>query len=369
MIDRRRFVGAAGLGLLGGLLPRLARGDRFLLEHTPDNLETPLAWFDREITPTQVFFVRSHFGPPSLDRSRRLRIHGLVRRSLFLGLDDLKRFSEASAISVLQCAGNGRALHRPRVPGVQWRHGAMGQARWSGVRLRDLLEAAGLRDGARHVRLAGADLPPSPAVPRFIRSLPIERALDPATLLATRMNGAPLPLVHGAPFRLVVPGWAGDHWVKWLSDLRVQEEEAEGFYMRVAYRMPGATPPGGSVSRAHPLTTFPVKSAIASPRNGARRPPGPQEVIGVAFSGEAAIARVEISLDGGSAWRDATLTGTPERGKWNVFRLRFDAPRPGVYRAIARATDARGARQPRRTPWNPSGYLWNGWHSVDWSVG
>src|SRR5439155_3708089 len=134
--------------------------------------------------------------------------------------------------AVLQCAGNGRSLHQPRVPGVQWVHGAMGQASWTGVRLADLLGRAGVAAGAAHVQLEGADLPPKPMTPRFVRSIPLARALDPGTLVVSHMNGAPLSLGHGAPFRLVVPGWAGDHWVKWLTSIRVQTGEAEGFYMQ-----------------------------------------------------------------------------------------------------------------------------------------
>ena len=190
----------------------------------PHDLGTPLDVLDRLITPSPLLFVRSHFGPPALDPARRVRISGLVRRPLELDVRALRQFPEVTLTAVLQCAGNGRALQSPRVPGVQWIHGAVGQATWTGVRLKDVLDSAGVLPGAAHVRLVGADYPPKPSAPAFIRSIPLARALDPGTLLAYRMNGEPLTLAHGAPLRLIVPGWAGDHWIKWLTDLRVQRE-------------------------------------------------------------------------------------------------------------------------------------------------
>jgi sulfite oxidase len=344
-----------------------------LLQHVgvPQDLATPTELFDRLITPTPVFFVRSHFGAPALNPWRRLRVSGMVERPLDLGVTELRRFKEVTLTAVLQCAGNGRALQAPRAPGVQWVHGAMGQATFTGVRLADVLKEAGVASGAAHVHLSGADLPPKPAVPAFLRSIPLARALDPTTLVAYRMNGDPLTLAHGAPLRLIVPGWAGDHWVKWLTDIHVQKDEAEGFYMQTAYRLPKqpvapgtAVPPEQTVS----LTTFPVKSLIGRPADGARTRVGPQEIVGVAFSGEAALARVEVSTDGGAHWADATLEGDAGVGRWQVFRHRFTAPSPGTFQALARATDARGNTQPEKADWNPSGYFWNAWHAVRWEV-
>jgi DMSO/TMAO reductase YedYZ molybdopterin-dependent catalytic subunit len=184
------------------------------------------------------------------------------------------------------------------------------------------------------------------------------------------MNGEPLPHAHGAPMRLIVPGWTANHWVKWLQAITVQAEEAGGFYMQTAYRFP-RTPgaPGAAVDPKEmlPLASFPVKSVIARPQAGQRQPRGVQEVVGVAFSGDAAIGRVEVSVDGGATWHDAALEGESGVGRWQVFRLRFDAA-PGRARAMVRATDARGARQPEHPIWNPSGYLWNAWHAVEWEV-
>jgi len=193
----------------------------------PQNLATPTSYFDRLITPTQTFFVRSHHGPPALDRSRKLSIAGLVKTPLELSVEELnKQFTEVTITAVMQCAGNGRAFMSPRVPGIQWQHGAMAQAAFTGVRLKDVLEKAGLDEAGAHVRISGADTPAKPATPQFVRSIPIDRALDPSTLIAYKMNGEDLTLAHGAPMRLVVPRWAGDHWVKWLTGVKVQKEES-----------------------------------------------------------------------------------------------------------------------------------------------
>jgi DMSO/TMAO reductase YedYZ molybdopterin-dependent catalytic subunit len=374
MIGRRRLLEGATVGLV--FAPTRAVADELLVQNSrPQNLATPTRLFDRLITPTPSFFVRSHFGPPALQPDREVNVEGLVTTPTTYTASDLKRgFPETSVTAVLQCAGNGRSLHSPRVPGLQWVHGAMGQARFTGVRLRDILEKVGLRPEHRkgtHVHVLGADTPPKPSTPAFLRSIPIERALDPSTLVAYAMNGEDLTLAHGAPLRLIVPGWAGDHWVKWLVRMSVQKEEAGGFFMKTAYRMPiepveagAAVPP----EKMRPATTFPVKSIIATPEEGSRVPRGEQKVRGVAFSGQAPIAKVEVSLDDGKTWQTAKLEGEPGPGRWVVFELRFTRPEAGRVRAIARATDTKGSAQPAQAIWNPSGYFWNGWHGVSWEV-
>jgi DMSO/TMAO reductase YedYZ molybdopterin-dependent catalytic subunit len=247
----------------------------------------------------------------------------------------------------------------------------MGQATFTGARLKDVLESVGISKDAAHVHAAGADLPPKPTVPAFLRSLPLARALDPTTLIAWAMNGEELTHAHGAPLRLVVPCWAGDHWVKWLTRLEPAKEEAGGFYMTTGYRMPTeAVEPGAAVppEKMAPATTFPVKSVIGAPGDGAKVPRGPQSVVGVAFSGVAPIAKVEVSIDGGKTWKAAKLEGAPGVGVWNVFHYEFVRGEPGTQRALARATDRKGNVQPEHAAWNPSGYFWNGWHSVTWEV-
>ncbi len=374
MIGRRRLLQGTGIAL--AFTPAgTAFADLLRQERAPQNLATPITRFDRLITPTPDFFVRSHFGPPALDRSRPLSVEGLVTNKLTLTAAELeKSFKPVTVTAVLQCAGNGRALHVPRVPGIQWVHGAMGQATFTGVRLRDLLEKAGVAPEnlkGTFVHLLGADAPPKPQTPVFLRSIPIERALDPSTLVAYRMNGEELTLGHGAPLRLVVPGWAGDHWVKWLTKIAVEKEEAKGFFMQTAYRMPTEkVEPGAAVppEKMRSATTFPVKSIIGAPADGAHTPPGLQKVVGVAFSGDAPIAKVEVSIDDGKTWRVAKLEGEPGAGRWVVFTHEFERKEAGRVRALARATDKKGNAQPEHAAWNPSGYFWNGWHSVSWEI-
>jgi DMSO/TMAO reductase YedYZ molybdopterin-dependent catalytic subunit len=374
MLSRRTLLTTTAITGLAYASRALGADEEALLRMVgePQDLATPTRFFDRLITPTSVFFVRSHFGPPALDARRRLVVDGMVKSPLTLTADDLRALPRVTSTAVLQCAGNGRALQVPRVPGVQWVHGAMGQATWTGVRLRDLLARAGVVEGANHVHLEAADLPPKPQVPPFLRSIPLERALDPSTLVAYEMNGAPLTLAHGAPLRLVVPGWAGDHWVKWLTGLHVQRDEAKGFFMETAYRMPvSPVPPGSAVPPAdmRPATTFPVKSIIATPMDGARMKAGlVHEVRGVAFSGNAPLRGVEVSFDEGTTWSKARLEGEAGVGRWQVFRAPVTATKPGPMSAMARATDRLGATQPEHAVWNPSGYFWNAWHRVSWEV-
>lgn len=371
MFRRRDILRSGGAALIASTFARDAIAEALeQFSSRPQDLSTPLPELSTLLTPTRSFFVRSHFGPPSLNPRRKVRVTGLVKKQLELTVDDLRRFPETTVTAVLMCAGNGRALQKPRVPGVQWVHGAMGQAEWTGVRLGDVLKAAGIAPEGRYIQMRGGDLPPKPTTPAFIRSIPIERALDPTTLIAYRMNGEPLTLAHGAPMRMIVPGWAGDHWMKWLTELTVQAHEAKGFFMETAYRMPREpVEPGAAVppEQMEPLTTLPVKSVIARPSDGGYRPAGPQEIVGVAFSGTAPLARVEISLDGGGSWKEATLEGVGGAGRWQVFRHRFDA-KPGPQQAMVRATDAQGRTQPPTAAWNPSGYFWNAWHAVKWTV-
>lgn len=330
-----------------------------LLQYTEQNLATPLAAFDKPILETSSFFVRSHFGPPALSLDRPLRIAGLVKNALTFAPSELRRFEQVTLTAMLLCAENGRALYSPPVPGIQFGLGAMGQATFSGVRLRDLLKEAGLDAGAAHVAFAAADRPHKPYVPPFVRSIPLARALDPTTLVATHLNGEPLTLEHGAPLRLVVPGWAGQHWIKWLKEIRVQKEEADGYFMQNAYR---------SADGKSALTSFPVGSVLANPLAGAKLKPGPVEIRGVAFSGEAALKFVEVSLDEGLTFTKAKLEGESEKGRWQVFRHLSRALKPGSYRVQVRATDKNGNTQPQTPPHHPGGYFWNGWHTVQFEV-
>jgi len=357
---RRQFLQAVSSACSASLVAEQAAADPgVLLRYTEQNLATPLSVFDRILVPTDSFFVRSHFGPPASEPERPLRVVGLVKKPLVFSPGELGKFRRVSVTAALVCAENGRAHFSPKVPGIQFDLGAMGQATFSGVRLADLLEKAGVASDAAHVAFAAADRPHKPFVPPFVRSIPLSRALHPATLVATHMNGEPLTLAHGAPLRLVVPGFTGQHWIKWLAEIRLQKEEAEGYFMQSAYRSPdGKTP----------ITTIAVGSVLAHPLEGSKVAPGALEVRGVAFSGEAPIERVELSVDGGATFVKAKLEGEGGTGRFQVFRHSLDVRKPGTFRVLARATDRKGNVQPRVPVHHPAGYGWNGWHEVRFEV-
>ncbi|HWE35440.1 MAG TPA: sulfite oxidase [Isosphaeraceae bacterium] len=357
---RREWIGG-GIGLAIGAGPARSWADDpdlIVRNRRPLDAETPAEAFDRWSTPDRLFFVRSHFGPPAVGLSPwRLGLGGLIERQASLSLEDLRKdYEQVTVPAVAQCSGNGRAYFEPKVPGVAWGRGAVGNAEWGGVRLKDVLDRAGLKAKAAHVHLLGADGPPNPKTPAFFRSIPLDRALDAGTILATTMNGADLPVLHGGPLRLVVPGWAANHWIKWLRSITVADAEAPGFYMQTAYRLPrpGATRPDDLV----PVTTLNVKSLIALPTTGARFPAGRVTLRGVAWTGPGRVASMDVSIDSGP-WAPAELHGPDHPGSWRLWRHPLDL-KPGRHTLAARATDSHGHTQPDRTPWNKSGYLWNG---------
>ena len=338
----------------------------------PLDAETPVEAFDRFLTPNNIFFVRSHFGPPATDLTPwRFEVDGLVDRPIGLELDDLKtRYDQVTVPAVLQCSGNGRAYYQPTIPGVGWDRGAVGNAEWTGVRLADLLKRAGVKPAAAHVQLHGADLPPNPKTPAYFRSIPLARAMELGTIVATQMNGEPLPRLHGGPIRLVVPGWAGNHWIKWLRKVTASAVEAPGFYQQTGYRIPKVpTPPGVDLKPTDvvPVTTLNVKSLIARPLEGAKLPAGRVEVRGVAWTGDGTVAQVEVSTGPGQPWQTARLAGTPTPGTWRTWTFAWDAP-AGQHTLRVRATDSLGQTQPETSPWNRSGYLWNGIDHVSCEV-
>ncbi|MDH4188545.1 MAG: sulfite oxidase [Nitrospira sp.] len=338
----------------------------------PLDAETPVQEFVSALTPNSRFFVRSHFGSPARewlsDENWQLSVAGLVDRPLTLTLQDLKQFEAVTLTAVVQCSGNGRALHRPKVPGVQWERGAVGNARWTGVRLRDILQQAGVQADGRHVQFQGADRPLVPAVPLFVRSIPVEKALHQDTILAYEMNGRPLPLLHGAPLRVITPGWMAASCIKWLIDITVREDEAQSYYMQTAYRYPTRpVVPGEAIEAGDlkPVDEMVVKSLIAQPQEGASLMPGPVMIQGVAWTGEGSIVQVDVSLDEGRTWEPARLIGEDQPYAWRQWQYLWTAATAGPQTILCRATDDRGATQPEMSPWNPSGFLWNGWDRVN----
>src|SRR5215469_3007953 len=218
--------------------PGAAKRDMIVRSVRPQDLEMPISGFSAYITPAQDFFVRTHVYVPTVNPGEwRLRVEGEVLSPLTLTMDDLRALPAVEVVSVLECAGNGRSFYDPPVAGVQWANGAAGNGRWRGARLADVLKKAGVKSAAAQVLFDGADVPLG-AMADFQRTIPIKKALDPNTLLAYELNGEALPVQHGFPLRAVVPGWAGDSWMKWVSAVRVLDKESDGWWMKNAYRHP-----------------------------------------------------------------------------------------------------------------------------------
>jgi DMSO/TMAO reductase YedYZ molybdopterin-dependent catalytic subunit len=339
-----------------GKRPMILHNDR------PEDLETPLKYFDSYLTPNDVFYVRQHLPrPAAIDRAQyRLTVDGMVSKRVELTLADLEKLPQHTLPAVIECAGNGRALYSPKIPGIQWSRGAVGQAEWTGPRVSDVLKAAGGAGSATWVDADGADRGVA-ATPDFIRSMPMKKAMHPGTVIALKMNGQPLPDLHGAPARLIVPGWDGASSVKWVVKLTAAAQAHTGFFVNPAYRYPRRPlPPGGAARPAEMdmIEGMPVKSTITAPEDQAKVAAGTVTVRGFAWAGEEAIERVEVSTDGGSKWQAAELTGAKLPFAWRLFKLEWKAV-PGYHSVLSRATDTAGRVQPVVAAWNPSGYLWN----------
>jgi sulfite oxidase len=344
------------------LLPKAAESaaaKMITLSPQPLDLEMPVDAFIDEITPVENFFVRSHTYIPEVKLADwKLSIDGVVEKPLVLTFDDLKQMPRTELVSVLECAGNGRSFYSPRVAGAQWRFGAVGCGRWTGVRLRDVLDKVGLKSSATELLLSGADVPLG-KMPAFQRTITVAKALDPDTLLAYEMNGEPLTREHGFPLRLITPGWASDSWVKWLQHIEVLDHEFEGFWMKTAYRHPKMhVAPGSTVDPKDmiPVTDLNVKSVIAHPGDWAK--PGKISVVGVAWSNASPVAKVDVSTDAGKTWSAAKLIGPGTRYGFRKWSYTWKA-QEGQHTLISRATNAKGESQPLEEEWNPSGYLWN----------
>lgn len=339
------------------------KGEMILQRSTPPLLETPLSVFnEHDFTPNNRFFVRWHYPfPTSVDPAKhRLRIDGHVGKPLSLSLADLARLPRIAIAAVNQCAGNGRGLFNPRVAGAQWANGAMGNALWEGVRLKDVLALAGVKPGAVAVRCGGLDTPLVEAAPDFEKSLPIEHALTDDVLIAWGMNGQPLPLLNGFPLRLVVPGWYSTYWVKMLDSITVLDKADTGYWMAKAYLQPANAladiAPGASAGPRVPVTIMRPRAVITNIADNAKLPPHSfTPVQGVALGGDQGVKTVELSADGGRSWGPAQLG--PDHGRYSFRRfLGALALPPGKHIILTRATNATGVTQPITQNWNPSGY-------------
>ncbi len=336
------------------------------------DLETPANLLNSFITPVDLFFVRNHMSEPvTFDAaSYRLKISGEVKDPIELSLDDLRQMQSYTVTNTLECAGNGRAFYEPHVPGVQWQRGAVGNARWSGPRLADVLDKAGVKSTGKFVAFFGMDEPPG-KVPKFVRGIPIEKATDKDTLLALKMNGAPLPKHHGHPVRALTPGWIGAASCKWLQEIKLLDKEYVGNFMKPGYRMPNnpVTRGGDIIGDTTPITRLNVKSVITSPSSGAKMFVGHTALLqGVAWAGDADVTKVEISTDNGQSWQATQLGKEHAKYAWRLWQYAWKPSKAGEYIIMARASDSTGRVQPNEPGWNPSGYLWNGIERVKFYV-
>ncbi len=372
MTNSRRhfFQTVAGAGLVSLASQRhLARG----AEHTksnmivrsarPEDFEMPLDGFGDWITPIDRFYVRSHHYTPTVSLNDwKLTIGGEVEKPLTLTMADLKKLPRVEMVAVIECAGNGRALYDPPVPGTQWVYGGVGNGRWAGVRLADVMAKAGVKAPAQHFLFDGADVAIG-TMPELQRTIPVKKAMHRDTLLAYEMNGEALPASHGFPLRVVAPGWAGDSWVKWLTSINVLNHEFDGFWMKTGYRHPEhPVLPGMAVDPAkmRSVESINIKSVIAGPVDQTRVQPGkPVRIHGTAWSNETPVGAVEVSVDRGRTWQKAKLNSERARYGWRLFEYTWTPKEPGYYVAMARAFDTAGKTQPMEQEWNPSGYLYN----------
>lgn len=353
---RRLFQFAAG----SVLLPAAPKRGMILRSSRAEDLEMTLDGFlESYITPVDRFFVRSHHYQPTVDAAAwRLKVDGKVSTPLTLTIEELKKLPRVELVSVLECAGNGRGLYEPSMAGLQWTYGSVGNGRWAGVRLADVLKKAGAQAGAIEVLFDGADVAVAKQ-PEFQRGIPFNKAMDPNTLLAYEMNGEALPKEHGFPLRLIVPGWAGDSWAKWITRIEVRDTEFDGFFMKTGYRHPGKpVAPGTAVDPAQmkPVTTLQIKSIIASHVDGQDVAIAPTKLRGVAWSNESPVASVEVSTDGGRGWRAARLGKDSARFGWRQWEYDWTPAQAAYYNVMVRARNVAGENQPMAQEWNPSGY-------------
>ncbi len=404
MFTRRRLIEAAGAGIaLAGIgLPKRAAaeaaglvlppqvapgtranavletlpGKKALIKHAyrPPNYETPVEYFRTAITPNDAFFVRYHLSNiPQVDAGKwRLAVGGEgANGQAEFTLDDIKRMPAVELAAVNQCSGNRRGLFQPHVPGVEWTYGAMGCARWKGVRLKDLLDKAGLKKEAIEIAYNGADSGVTDKTPDFIKSIPVWKAIEDTTIVAYEMNGQPLPHFNGFPARIVVPGWTGTYWMKHVTSISALTKPESNFWMNPAYRIPVGKFPlvarfiSQETAANTPITEMVVNSLITSHADGAGVPVGRLVKIGgIAWDGGYGINAVEASIDGGKSWAAAQLGEDLGRFAFRTFSFDVTPRARGKLTVMARASNKIGQTQTTELIHNPAGYHHNVVHSV-----
>ena len=345
----------------------------------PPNFETPVSYFNAAFTPNDAFFVRYHLAdiPEVTPQGWRLRVGGDgLEKPFELTLAQLRsEFEPAEVNAVCQCSGNRRGLSSPHVAGVQWGYGAMGNARWKGARLKDILARGGLRKEAVEIVCDGADTAVLAKTPDFVKSIPVWKAMEESALLASEMNGEPLPHWNGYPVRLVVPGWTATYWMKHITSIEAATQPFKGFWMQPAYRIPKGK--FAVVDRfltqetetTTPITEMVVNSLITNLAPGQLFAAGDTiEARGVAWDGGFGIALVEVSQDGGMSWRPAQLEPDLGRFSWRQWRYLIPSARRGTYALMAKATNRIGASQTFELNFNPAGYHHNVVQRIDIQV-
>jgi DMSO/TMAO reductase YedYZ molybdopterin-dependent catalytic subunit len=350
--------------------PRPKNLERDLIRRSerPTNYETPIEDLNSLYTPANKLFVRSHLPNTATTPIEKweIRIEGEgIEKPMKLSIEQLKNnFPAVEIPAVVMCAGNRRSEFQPRVTGVQWGKGAIGNGLWKGVRLKDILQKAGVKPSTIEVAFNGADFPSLPGTPDFIKSIPLTRALDDSTLLAYEYNGAPLPLDNGYPVRLVVPGWVATYWVKQVVEIHALTKPSDSFWMKKAYRIDKGKFPAvekGFASQENetsaPITEMVVNSIITNLQDGQKLKVGREfRVQGFAWDGGRGIQKVEVSIDGGATWTDATLGAQPGPYSWRQFTHAFKPAKGHEYRILARATNGAAQTQPAASVANGPGY-------------
>ena len=369
---------------IGPYISEPQKAPLILLTDRPVQLETPREYFRTVFTPNDAFYVRWHLSgvPNSVDlKSWRLQIEGNVKRPVALTLAEMVRnFKPVSVAATNQCSGNSRSRLQPRVPGAQWGNGAMGNALWTGVPLRELLDVAGVKAGSVEVQFQGLETGPGPnGYPsnHFLKSLALSNSVIDECVVAYLMNGEPLPMLNGFPVRLVVPGYFATYWTKCLTWIRVLSSNDDNFWMKTGYRIPdtprGSTTPeemkAGNI-KTLPIGRFPVRSFIVGPDGDSKLVPAvPVSLSGIAFSGYGRITRVEISDDDGKTWKPTTVGEDYGPYSFRTWSTSWTPKSSGRYSLAVRATDSKNNGQLDQPIWNPGGYLWNRIERQEFVVG
>lgn len=341
--------------------------DLIVLSPRPPLLETPMKYYKELITPNEALFVRWHLsGIPTyinLDEFR-LKVNGNVENPLELTIQDLiTQFESIEYVAVIQCAGNGRSKVDPSAPGAQWGYGAMGNVKWTGVRLKDVLNKAGVKKGSVDIVFNGLDVPPMPTTPDLIKSIHIDELFDDI-ILAYKMNDKPIPMLNGFPLRLIIPGWYASTWIKAISEITIMDKEFDGFWVKSAYRIPdnpcGCVEPYQTPEKTKPVHRMKTYSIIVDPMSDRIVKVGQRvNIMGVAFSGGYSVNQVLVSVDGGRSWSQAKLGKDLGRYSWIQWFYEFIPKRKGEYEVKVIAINSIGETQPMKGLWNPSGYEWN----------